>query len=683
MADAAAAKPDAPAGDAPADGRPGPSASGTGPFPPAPACADVPPPPLRGWFPLLPGRPYGVVKVLPQSLDPRLVFAVTHDGRLWRSEDGGQRFCVANTPLPVNDVYPAPGTAAVVYARASSRPALLRSSDGGRTWEERVWPERGARLAIAPGEPDVLYLTLVATPTAPVVRSVDGGRTWTILGPPLPEGAELWSLRGDPGRRDVLHASGPCDERSICWWRRSEAAGRWELMSRESRAAGVPDLTFVTDRASRLFRLALTRPSTPEPQVLLRSLDDGATWTRLPPLPDGQSLIALATDDLPPGHLFALAAGETPATSSVLESADGGETWKAVARGPFSASPHGEDRYADNALSVASGAGRSLFIRAGTAVMRLDEEATALHLISVDLGVVDRLEVAPSAPQVVYIVDRGRLYRSGDGGERWEQRPTPDYQAMAFAVDPRDPDRLWGWFALSLGNGRRGLYRSSDGGRRWEQIPPALLPASSLDRLIIPRRAPDTIYATSLLRGVVVSVDRGASWRLVPVADGAGATNLAVAESDPRIAYVIEGREGSILVTRDGFATLSPTTPPPRRETFAELMVDPHDPQVVLVQGHDFRHRTLDGGKTWTAFPRGFPATGKVRFHPAVPGTLFAFGVEPLRVSEDGGRTWTSATLGLPAMGGVGALGFDLLAPSTLLAAAGWSGLWKTVTGGH
>jgi photosystem II stability/assembly factor-like uncharacterized protein len=294
---------------------------------------------------------------------------------------------------------------------------------------------------------------------------------------------------------------------------------------------------------------------------------------------------------------------------------------------------------------------------------------------------VDRLEVAPSAPQVLYIVDRGRLHRSGDGGERWEQRPTPDYQALSFAVDPRDPDRLWGWFALSVGNVRRGLYRSSDGGRSWEQIPPAVLPVSSLDRLIIPRRAPDTIYATSLLRGVVVSVDRGASWRLVPVEAGAG--SLAVAESDPRIAYVVDRDEGAILATRDGFATLSPTTPPPRWDSSTGLMVDPHDPQVVLVQGEDFRHRTLDGGKTWTDFPPGFPAGGSVRFHPMVPGTLFAFGVEPLRVSEDGGRTWISAAQGLPATGGVGALAFDLLAPRTLLAAAGWSGLWKTVTGGH
>ena len=248
---------------------------------------------------MLPGRPYGVTKVAPQPGDARLVFAVTLERGLWRSEDGGGRFCPVQTPGLVTDVYPAPSDPAVVYARASEPESLLQSGDGGRTWDVRAWPAAGARLIVDPNRPDTLYLTLVEPPSTPLVRSLDGGRTFTSLGPAPPEMEDVFDLAADPGNRDFFYASGPCSGNAVCLWRWTETTGTFELRFRETSPPGVPNLDFVIDGASRLFRIRPQHMNPLTPPRLDRSLDGGATWSAVAPAPAGSTLLALAAPRSP------------------------------------------------------------------------------------------------------------------------------------------------------------------------------------------------------------------------------------------------------------------------------------------------------------------------------------------------------------------------------------------------
>jgi photosystem II stability/assembly factor-like uncharacterized protein len=663
----------------------GPSGSGPGspgpeaPPPPASPCEEAPPVPERGWYPLQPGRPHGLTKVVAHPRDAQLLFAVGLDRGLWRSDDGGQRFCPASTPARVTDVYPAAADAGVVYARAGDPDVLLRSADGGRSWVAKTWPDRGSRLIVDPASADVLYLELAGASTTPLVRSLDGGATWNTMGPPLPEPSYIWRLVVDPGNPDLFYGAGPCGQ-SVCLWRRSEAAGSYQLMRREARPPGVPALDLVVDRASRLFRTSEPGPPRLDRKRRLeRSLDGGATFTMLPALPDGMDVLGVVADEAAPGNLYALAVGDTPSAASVLESADGGDSWMTVARGPLAAGP--DALYPQLSLTVSSAPRRTFLVAGGAAVFRFEGGAAPVPILT-DPGAAGSLEAAPSAPQILYAIDRARLYRSADGGASWELRPTPDFQPLSFAVDPTEADRLWGVFARSYGNVRRGLFRSDDGGRTWQAVGGLPAPPSP-GTLVVPRLAPGTIYLTSA-SGVLVSSDRGSTWRLAPVPDGV--ESLAVPASDPRIGYVSDPENGKVYATRDGFATLAPTTPLPTEDEDTGLLVDPHNPQVLLALQENLAYRTTDGGQTW-APASGFPTpTGRpagLIFHPYVAGVLFSTAQNGFQISDDGGATWRPANLGLPPGTVPHILAFDPRSPTTLLTPLATAGIWKTTTAGQ
>jgi hypothetical protein len=57
---------------------------------------------------------------------------------------------------------------------------------------------------------------------------------------------------------------------------------------------------------------------------------------------------------------------------------------------------------------------------------------------------------------------QGRLMVSSDGGRQWTQR-TPPAAMFDLAIDPRDPDRI-------VASTERGIFASADAGKRWRPL---------------------------------------------------------------------------------------------------------------------------------------------------------------------------------------------------------------------
>lgn len=119
-----------------------------------------------------------------------------------------------------------------------------------------------------------------------------------------------------------------------------------------------------------------------------------------------------------------------------------------------------------------------------------------------------------------------------------------DEHASGLAVDATDG---------SLLKAARGLFRSVDGGGRWEQLPlPSSVRPERLRQVVAPAAAPSKLYAAGPGAGVVGSDDRGRTWRAI----GGGLPSqevaaLAVHESRPDTLYAwIEGQ--GVFRTEDG-----------------------------------------------------------------------------------------------------------------------------------
>lgn len=196
-----------------------------------------------------------------------------------------------------------------------------------------------------------------------------------------------------------------------------------------------------------------------------------------------------------------------------------------------------------------------------------------------------RIAAAPSNPDVAYIANSVNVFRTIDGGATWAAVARTAGVVHRMIVHPLDHRKVWA--ATSAG-----LETSDDGGTTWRS---GLGGGAATDVVFVPGR-PGTLYAD--VQGVLwKSVSDGTSWT--------------------RIGIPVTGR----------------------------LAIDPTAPDTIYVAG---RHKSTDGGTTWTAIGSGLPE-GTVRqlvVDPSSPQTLFGevlTGVfsspNPYR-STDGGLSW-------------------------------------------
>ena len=132
----------------------------------------------------VPARGLSDVLALAASPDPTGPLLAGTPSGLLMSRDGGlswTRVSAAPTGVAVTTAAYHTSDARVVYAYfARPGPWLMRSRDGGSTWEPAGLPaessEAAAALAVGPGDQVV-----AATTSADILRSSDGGRTWQVL----------------------------------------------------------------------------------------------------------------------------------------------------------------------------------------------------------------------------------------------------------------------------------------------------------------------------------------------------------------------------------------------------------------------------------------------------------------------------------------------------------------------
>jgi photosystem II stability/assembly factor-like uncharacterized protein len=357
---------------------------------------------------------------------------------------------------PVRAVAPAPGWPTEGPVLVSRADALLRSADGGATWERLPRLDDGvATLAFAPGRGS---RTVFATTPRSVLRSLDAGATWA----------------------SVLEAAGA------------------------ARLAVSPEF----DRDRLLFAL--------DGGALLRSRDGGGSWERLDPAPgqlvqqvvfspgfatDRTVFLAAAsggfpgrsTEDQPgdaPSHDHELSAG-------VLVSRDGGASWTPSNEGiAWAGTPYRHVQwiavsptFGEDGTVFALGWGPRLpgrIFGGGTArlwdggLFRSTDRGTTWHAVaSVGYGLWNRagvgLALSPSfaADGVAVLTESSaqtspasancRVRRSGDGGSTWNEAIRPgSYEGCGATVLANGGADLLAFVPKGTS-----VMRSSDGGLTW------------------------------------------------------------------------------------------------------------------------------------------------------------------------------------------------------------------------
>ena len=238
---------------------------------------------------------------------------------------------------------------------------------------------------------------------------------------------------------------------------------------------------------------------------ILVSSDDGASW-KLAEVPTRVMLTAIYMHDAETGW----AVGHD---AVILRTADGGETWTKVHEAPEEELPLLDVWFRDGQRGLAVGAyGYALATEDGG-------ETWTSHAISEDDFHLNALVPAKDREngfERLYIAaEAGVIYRSDDGGETWQELPSP-YAGSWFGGLALDENQL-------LLAGLRGhLFRSEDGGASWAEVPTGT--QATLTGAV--RHPSGEIVITGLEGSVLTSRDggRNVSSRNLPTREGISTT---------------------------------------------------------------------------------------------------------------------------------------------------------------
>ncbi|MBE2257209.1 MAG: c-type cytochrome [Rhodobacteraceae bacterium] len=240
------------------------------------------------------------------------------DGQLslWAKRDGGFVALAAD-----------PGNVEMLYASGRSG-GLLRSEDGGRTWQQasQGGPDSFALLAVSPLEPERLYGVADG-----VYASSDGGRSWTRRGD-APD--KLMNIAVSPSGR--LYAGTEEGLRVS-----ADGGASW----RPASMLRIPVTMFSAETDGTLYSFQWG-------QGLLKAREPELSWTPLANTFGGQAMLVMARNGT---RLFGASH-----IGRLFVSSDDGRSWQAIngARGPQSAAEkRGEKLFAANCQSCHGAAG--------------------------------------------------------------------------------------------------------------------------------------------------------------------------------------------------------------------------------------------------------------------------------------------------------------------------------------
>ncbi len=616
-----------------------------------------------------------VLSIAVHPVNTSTVFAGSASGGLWKTTTGGTG---SGAWSYVNTGYPVLSVSALAIDPVHPDTIYLGTGEISR-YERPLIGVVGARSSYGLG----------------ILRSVDGGATWDTTG-------LSWSFAGVTAVQKIvinpLNTSTLFAATSEGVFRSTDAGDSWSLSNSVLMAMDVvinpTDTTILISSHGNLN-------SSPNPGLYM-TFDAGGSWSKidggLPVSNFGRTALAVSPSN--PSYVYAgIANGANSTTIGLYRSTNGGGSWDLMTTTNYV----GSQGWYNNALAVHPTDPFTIYA-SGFDAHKSDDGGATLPAVSNGSVHVDHHAIAfdPSDPNIVYFGTDGGMYRTTDGGTTFKDLnngfvTTQFYPGFATATDDssvalgglQDNGTLrytgnpawtpvWGgdggWCAIDPSNpntmyaesqyGR--IVRSYSGGPAFSSITSGLPGSQSewnfIPPFVIAPSSPNILYAGC--KNVYKTTNQGGFW--FPADGNAnlnGTTVSCIAVSRTSADTLLAGTgSGSIGATplfeiysstNGGAAWVNVTGSLPDRYP-TDLEFDPTDSRVVYVtySGYGTPHvfRTTNLGASWTDIGAALPDLPhqSIAVDPVYPGHLYVGNDLGVYRSSDTGQSWTEFTEGMP-----------------------------------
>jgi photosystem II stability/assembly factor-like uncharacterized protein len=474
-----------------------------------------------------------------------------------------------------------------------------------------------------------------------IYKSADAGKTWMFIG--LRDVGQIGAVEVHPTNPNLVYVAAigdpfrPTPDRGV--YRSADGGTNWDKVLFVSDSTGAVDLEFAPDNPREIYasmwrgeRKPWTIISGAREGGIYKSTDGGDTWTKLTNgLPQGlfgKSDLAVSPAD--PGRVYALIEAVEP-EDGLYRSDDRGMTWRQVTSyNPILNRP--------------------------------------FYYTGVDAD--------PTNADIVYASNEG-FYKSTDGGENFERRPTPHGDNHDMWINPDDPN-------IIVQSNDGGANVTLDGGETWSSQHNQ--PTAELYQVAVDDQFPYWLYAGQQDNTTIRVPSRPphsapgghtAYWEEVggcetgPVVPKPGNADIVYANCKGRFGRYshLTGQEQQFYVGMTNIYGHNPGNLEYRFQRVSPIHVSPHNPDVVY-HASQYLHRTMDDGVTWetispdlTAFDPEFQVvpgtpitrdiTGEeyystiyaVEESRVTPGLIWVGANDgPVHVTQNAGQTWTDVT---------------------------------------
>ena len=302
--------------------------------------------------------------------------------------------------------------------------------------------------------------------------------------------------------------------------------------------------------------------------------------------------------------------------TGIWRSTDGGDTWGRP-KGSRPRFPWSELQCFD--LRVHPRDPKTIFAGTDEGIYRSDDQGASFERIDSPLNEFDVWSIAidPVDPSIMFAGCRpGAIFRSKDGGERWERLSAEfaEYcsavnvpRVLAMAIDPNDHQVVWAGAEVD------GVRRSLDGGDTWSRV-------TTLDEIDIHSIAMSPGSPSKVIMGtapeIYTTTDVGESWQAVGVREHFPMTfcrGVAVKADDPNVVFAANGNnfigdDGAVLRSRDRGESwdILPLPVKPNSPIWV-IATHPADSDLILCNSHYGEvFCSEDAGDSWEKVDREF-----------------------------------------------------------------------------